>query len=453
VAVAPQGNLIASASSDRTVRLWSTNLANTRSSVIKSHTGTVRSVQFSSDNASLLTASDDKTVKIWAIQEQKFRHTLHGHTNWVRTASMSPDCSLVASGGDDKTVRLWDCRSRACVHTFYDHTATVNSVVWHPSGNCFASGSSDQTVKVWDARTMLLLQHYPAHMGSVNSLAFHPCGNFLLSGSSDSTVKVWDVQEGHLFYTLRGHTGPVNCVAFSPLGDFFCSSGDDTNLMVWKTNFDAKQGSQRPRSAPSPSRAVADSSLSSRSSSRGGAPTRVSNSPGAHVGSSSFHAADESKYERDVRAEFDAAAEEVDVYDCGSAPSTWESSVLRASQSPQRAGVGSGVRGGSIAPPHVQTSAAHARRYHGAAAVAAEESGAADIHVSRATISSGLDSRNTQVLEHVLQQLGALTDMMSLVQQRMQVTEERINAIEGRRRAQANPNQSTRDWLSANHAL
>ena len=160
---------------------------------------------------------------------------------------------------------------------------------------------------------------------------------------------------------------------------------------------------------------------------------------------------------------------------------------MRASQSPQRSGVSSGVRGGSIAPPHVQTSAAHARRYHGAAAVAAEESGAADIHVSRATISSGLDSRNTQVLsssssccdfmtcpsqvlEHVLQQLGALTDMMSLVQQRMQVcpftrfafqhavtsfqvTEERINAIEGRRRAQANPNQSTRDWLSANHAL
>ena len=79
-------------------------------------------------------------------------------------------------------------------------------------------------------------------------------------------------------------------------------------------------------------------------------------------------------------------------------------------------------------------------------------------------------TRLSQVLEHVLQQLGALTDMMSLVQQRMQVgslapfafqhevtcfqvTEDRINAIEGRRRIQANPNQSTRDWLSASHAL
>ncbi len=82
----------------------------------------------------------------------------------------------------------------------------------------------------------------------------------------------------------------------------------------------------------------------------------------------------------------------------------------------------------------MQTSAAHARRYEGVG-----DSGAVGSHVSRAAISDGLDSRNTQVLlshsgksnklqtrflqvlEHVLQQLGALTDMMSLVQQRMQV--------------------------------
>jgi hypothetical protein len=88
----------------------------------------------------------------------------------------------------------------------------------------------------------------------------------------------------------------------------------------------------------------------------------------------------------------------------------------------------------------VQTSAAHARRYEGVAALGVEDSGAVGSHVSRAAISDGLDSRNTQVmlsysgksntlqthffqvLEHVLQQLGALTDMMCLVQQRMQVS-------------------------------
>lgn len=290
-------------------------------------------------------------------------------------------------------------------------------------------------------------------MDAVKSLAFHPSGNFLLSGSADSTVKVWDVQEGHLFYTLRGHTGSVNCVAFAPLGDFFCSSGDDTNLMVWKTNFDTKQGNQRPRSAPSPSRVAAESSLNSRSSGRGGAPTRVSNSPGIRLDSSTFHAAaGGSRYEHNVQTEFDEVKEEMNTSHIGHGPSTISSSVLRAPQSPQRAGVSSGVRGSSIIPPRVQTSAAHARRYEGLAALGVEDSGAVGSQVSRAAISDGLDSRNTQVLEHVLQQLGALTDMMSLVQQRMQVTEDRINAIEGRRRIQANPDQSTRDWLSASHA-
>ena len=74
-----------------------------------------------------------------------------------------------------------------------------------------------------------------------------------------------------------------------PLSNSFMRASSSFVLQVWKTNFDAKQGSQRPRSAPSPSRAVADSSLSSRSSSRGGAPTRVSNSPGAHVGRCTPH--------------------------------------------------------------------------------------------------------------------------------------------------------------------
>ena len=114
------------------------------------------------------------------------------------------------------------------------------------------------------------------------------------------------------------------------------------------------------------------------------------------------------------------------------------SSVLRASESPQRSGDSSMVRGSSIIPPRVQTSAAHARRYEGAFGV--QESGVSGSHVSRAAIADGLDSRNTQarqcqlmfvianydipvqVLEHVLQQLGALTDMMSIVQQRMQVS-------------------------------
>jgi len=73
--------------------------------------------------------------------------------------------------------------------------------------------------------------------------------------------------------------------------------------------------------------------------------------------------------------------------------------VLRSTQSPQRTGVNSGVRGISIIPPRVQTSAAHARRYEGAAATAVPGSGIVGSHASRAAIADSLDNRNTQVLQ------------------------------------------------------
>ena len=92
------------------------------STVFKAHTGSVRSVDFSTDGQSLLTSSDDKTVKMWTVHRQKFQFTLTGHSNWVRSAKFSPDGRLIVSGSDDKTIRLWDKQSRKCVQTFYEHT-------------------------------------------------------------------------------------------------------------------------------------------------------------------------------------------------------------------------------------------------------------------------------------------------------------------------------------------
>ena len=71
-----------------------------QSTVLKAHGGTVRSVSFSSDGASLLTASDDKTMKVWSVPAQRFGCTLSGgHTNWIRSANFSPDDRTSKSAG------------------------------------------------------------------------------------------------------------------------------------------------------------------------------------------------------------------------------------------------------------------------------------------------------------------------------------------------------------------
>ncbi|XP_072002635.1 POC1 centriolar protein homolog B isoform X2 [Engystomops pustulosus] len=237
VQFSPIGHLLASASKDRTVRLWTPNIKG-ESTILKAHTAAVRSVDFSHDGQSIITASDDKSIKAWSVHHQRFLFSLTQHTNWVRCARFSPDGRLIASCSDDKTIRIWDTTNRVCINTFMDYKGHSNYVSFNPSGTCVASAGSNSTVKVWDIRMNKLLQHYQVHSAGVNCLSFHPSGNFLLSASNDGTVKVLDLLEGRLLYTLHGHQGPVLSVNFSRDGEQFASGGTDSQVLVWKTNFD-----------------------------------------------------------------------------------------------------------------------------------------------------------------------------------------------------------------------
>eukprot|EP01063_Lacrimia_lanifica_P027672 TRINITY_DN3917_c1_g2_i2.p1 TRINITY_DN3917_c1_g2~~TRINITY_DN3917_c1_g2_i2.p1 ORF type:complete len:567 (+),score=213.40 TRINITY_DN3917_c1_g2_i2:206-1702(+) len=238
VQFSPTGELLASASTDRTVKLWVPTVQG-ESRTIKGHSGGVRALSFAPDGKKLLTASDDKTLKLWSVSTHRFINTFSGHTSWVRACAMSPDGRLAASGSDDKLVKLWSVDKRDCITTFYDHQAAVSAVAFHPDGTCLATASHDASIKIWDLRmNRELLQHYDAHDDQVNSLSFHLSGNWLVSSSNDGTVKAWDVQEGHLTYVVSSHTGGVASSQFAPNGGFFATGGADHMVMVWKTNFD-----------------------------------------------------------------------------------------------------------------------------------------------------------------------------------------------------------------------
>jgi centriolar protein POC1 len=84
---------------------------------IQAHMSTVRSVEFSHDDRWLVSASDDKSVKVWDAERRTFMFSLKGHVNWVRDAKFNRNC-----GSDDKTVKLWDLEKHNCLQTFYDHT-------------------------------------------------------------------------------------------------------------------------------------------------------------------------------------------------------------------------------------------------------------------------------------------------------------------------------------------
>lgn len=126
-------NLIASASADKSVRLWRPS-AEGRSTVLRAHTGAVRCCAFAQSGRLLATASDDKTVKVWSVPQQAFLCSLTGHTNWVRACELSPDARLAVSAGDDRCVRVWDLEARAPLHAFDELEGAPTAARFHPDG-------------------------------------------------------------------------------------------------------------------------------------------------------------------------------------------------------------------------------------------------------------------------------------------------------------------------------
>jgi Flp pilus assembly protein TadD len=193
-------------------------------------------VAFSPDGQRLASASSDQTVKIWETATGKELLALKGHADVVDSVAFSPDGQRLASASNDQTVKIWDSATGKELFALKDHAGWVWSVAFSPDGRRLASSANmDGTVKIWDSATGNELVAFKGHASAVRSVAFSPDGQRLATGSDDQTVRIWDTATGRELLALKGHADAVRKVAFSPDGERLASANGDGSIHLWET--------------------------------------------------------------------------------------------------------------------------------------------------------------------------------------------------------------------------
>lgn len=193
--------LAATASADGAMKIWDINnghVGNRRLiqhyKVCVGHSRGINDVCWNPVAPYVATASDDKTVRLWDAVTGDALVEFRGHDNFVFCVDQHH--AMVVSGSFDETVKLWDIRSGDCVSTLPAHSDPVTAVSFNRDGTTVCSGSHDGLIRIWDVATGECLKTiYGPGNPPVSSVKYSPNGKYLLAGTLDSTIRLWPVHQ------------------------------------------------------------------------------------------------------------------------------------------------------------------------------------------------------------------------------------------------------------------
>ncbi|MBD2490469.1 WD40 repeat domain-containing protein [Aulosira sp. FACHB-615] len=231
VSFSPKGDMLASASQDSTVKLWDRN--GNLIKTIEAHKSWLLSVKFSPDGKTIAAGSNDYTAKLWRIDGTKINpiNPLNGHSSWVMQVLFHPKTNQIVTTSGDNTIKLWTQNGKL-LQTLTGHTDTVMSAAFSPDEKILATASLDKTVKLWSSDGKLIKSL--SHPEKLYSVSFSKDGQ-IASGSVDGNVRLW-TQDGKLLDTWAAHDGAIPSLTFSPDGQTLATTGNDNITKLWQVH-------------------------------------------------------------------------------------------------------------------------------------------------------------------------------------------------------------------------
>ncbi len=220
------------------------------------HSAAIRDLAFIDRGKTLISVSDDKTIRLWNISSGAVKKTLRGQIGAgplgkLYALAVSSDEKYIAVAGNlpDNAIRVYHLPTTRLIATFTDHKNIITGLSFSPDNRLLASSSGDKTIKIWDTNPIFNqdsafthintpISTLSGHHAEVYSVDFSPDGNKLISASFDKHLILWH-RSGNTFLLnkkMKEHSDYVYTAAFSPDGKYIASGGYDGKVVLWDTN-------------------------------------------------------------------------------------------------------------------------------------------------------------------------------------------------------------------------
>lgn len=236
------GSRFATGSTDRSIRVWNPDRlpesksrsrgASSYTWELKGHAATVEQVSWDPTHSDrLASASQDKTVKLWEYRMLRQLGSVDLGSAVLHVA-YSPDGKFLAAGTKDEKICIIDVESYQIVKEWQESKTSVHQIVWSHSGNLLCLSTQQGTVKIFETGEWTYLHEVEGNTSSVFCLEFDPLGRYLAVGGADAIVSLWSLRDWICVRTFGALMQPIRSISFSFDGTYIASGSDDNFIDV-----------------------------------------------------------------------------------------------------------------------------------------------------------------------------------------------------------------------------